>query len=195
MVHHSSCRAVCGPAVNAGRALPAALCALFVVGLLVPALAGAAWSAPVNVSPAAQNALDAQVAVDADGDAVFAWRRFDGTNTRIYGRARSEAGNLGAVQTLSGAGHAFQPQVAVDADGDAVFAWRHFDGANWRIQVRARSAAGTLSAVQTLSAAGGGRLGCSLSPSTPMATRWSAGPASTGRITARRPARGRPSGP
>ncbi len=151
------CRALRKPAVNAGRAkgLSASFCALLVVGLLVPALAEAAWTEPINLSAPGQDPGDPEVAVDADGDAVFTWLRSDGTDYRIQARARSATGTLSAVQTLSAPGQsASRPQVAVDADGDAVFTWLRFDGAKYRIQARARSAGGTLSAVQTLSAAG-----------------------------------------
>ena len=110
---------------------------------------------PSNLSAAGENATAPQVAVDADGDAVFTWARFDGADHRVQARARSAAGTLSAVQTLSSAGQdAGRPQVAVDADGDAVLTWLRSDGTNYRIQARARSAAGTLSAVQTVSAAG-----------------------------------------
>ena len=171
------CRAWGKPAANAGRAkgLSASLCALLVVGLLVPALAEAAWTTPVDLSAAGQDAAP-QVAVDADGDAVFTWLRSDGTDYRIQARARSAAGTLSAVQTLSAAGQdASSPQVAVDADGDAVFTWLRFDGTNDRIQARARSAAGTLSAVQTLSAGRAERGPAPRSRSTPTATRCSPG--------------------
>ncbi len=129
----------------------ASLCALVAVGLQVPALAGA-WTAPVTLSAGGEDSSGAQVAVDADGDAVFTWVRSDGTNDRIQARARSAAGVLSPVQTLSGPGRdASDPQVAVDADGDAVFTWLRFDGVTFRVQARARSAAGVLSAVQDLS--------------------------------------------
>ena len=83
-----------------------------------------------TLSASGQSALP-QVAVDADGDAVFTWTRFDGTNDRVQARARSAAGALSDVQDLSDPGHnAGYPQVAVDADGDAVFTWRRSDGAN-----------------------------------------------------------------
>jgi uncharacterized protein GlcG (DUF336 family) len=112
-----------------------------------------------TLSDAGQSALFPQVAVDDDGDAVFTWRRFDGSGAfccfRAQARARSAAGTLSAVQTLSTSGRdAFDPHVAVDPDGDAVFTWERYDGANWRIQARARSAAGILSGVQILSEAG-----------------------------------------
>jgi glucose/arabinose dehydrogenase len=117
--------------------------------------ASGALSAVQTVSAAGQDAFDPRVAVDAAGDAVFTWRRFDGTNYRIESRVRSASGALSAVQTLSDPGQdAFDPQVAVDPAGDAVFAWRRSDGSNERIQSVARSAAGNLSAVQTLSRLG-----------------------------------------
>jgi hypothetical protein len=133
----------------------ASLVGLVLVGAAAAPSAGAAWTAPVTLSTAGQNALDPQVAVDANGNAVFAWRRFDGTNWRIQARTRSAAGVLGPVQNLSAAGqNATSSQVGVDSDGDAVFTWRRFDGTKLRIQSRARSAAGVLGPVQNLSAAG-----------------------------------------
>ncbi len=143
------------PRAERANGLPAWLCAVLAVGLLAPALAGAVWTAPVTVSGAGEDASSPQVAVDADGDAVFVWVRSDGTNDRIQARARSAAGTLSAVQNVSAAGEdASSPQVAVDADGDAVFTWLRFDGTSDRIQARARSSAGALSAVQNLSAGG-----------------------------------------
>jgi uncharacterized protein YheU (UPF0270 family) len=126
-------------------------------------------SATQTLSEPGQNAVDAQVAVDQSGNAVFVWQRPDGTsdcglNTgcfRIQARARSATGVLSATQTLSDPGRsAFSPQVAVDQDGNAVFAWDRNDDTTdcppsgigcHRIQARARSARGKLSSVQTLS--------------------------------------------
>ena len=133
----------------------ASLAGLVLVGALLPTAAGAAWTAPVTLSAAGRQANSAQVGIDTQGDAVFAWRRFDGTNWRIQARARSAAGTLSSIQNLSAPGqNASRPQVAVDADGDAVFTWERFDGTKWRVQSRARSAAGVLGPAQTLSAAG-----------------------------------------
>jgi hypothetical protein len=95
----------------------------------------------------------AQVAVDADGDAVFTWLRFDGANDRVQARARSAAGTLSSVQTLSSSGqNASHPQVAVRrGNGDAVFTWERSDGANFLIEARTRSAAGALRPFTVLS--------------------------------------------
>ena len=134
------------------KARSAALCGLLAVGLALPALATAEWTTPVDLSQAGQSATNPQVAVGADGNAVFTWARSDGTNTRVQTRTRNAAGVLSGVQTLSSSGQdASLPQVAVDADGNAVFTWQRSDGANFRIQARVRSPAGALTAVQTLS--------------------------------------------
>jgi hypothetical protein len=109
----------------------------------------------VTLSRAGQHAKNARVVMDADGDAVFSWERYDGANWRVQTRTRSKAGAFGPVQTISKAGQdGLYPQVAVDADGDAVFAWLYWDGANYRVQARFRSKAGVFSAIQTVSQAG-----------------------------------------
>ena len=99
-----------------------------------------------------------RLAVDPNGNAVFAWSRFGGTHFRVQTRTRSNASVLSAVQNLSTEWQgAFDPDVGVDADGDAVFAWlRDYGdaGSNTRVQARVRSATGVLSAVQNLSESG-----------------------------------------
>jgi hypothetical protein len=128
-------------------------------------------SATQTLSAAGQPAGYPQVAVDKEGDAVFVWRRLDGTNgclgypgcNQIQAIARSAAGARSPIQSLSVAGlNAELPQVAVDQGGNAVFVWLRRDGTSdcggypgcWRVQARARGAAGDLSGTQTLSAAG-----------------------------------------
>jgi hypothetical protein len=137
------------------RRLLASLVAMLLVGAAAPTSAVAAWTAPQVLSAPGQDADSQQVAIDSQGTAVFVWRRFDGANWRIQARARSAAGTLSPVQTLSApGGSASGPQVAVDADGIAVFTWRQLEGPSGRIQTRARSANGTLSSVQYISASG-----------------------------------------
>jgi hypothetical protein len=140
---------------SAWARLACALSALLIAALVRPPAASATWGAPFDVSSAGNDGFGPQVAVDADGDAVFTWIGGTASDFRVKARARSTAGALGAVQTLSSTGVADAPQVAVDADGDAVFAWVRHDGVNYRIQARARSATGALGAVQTLSFVGG----------------------------------------
>ena len=49
--------------------------------------AAGALSAVQLLSGRRQHAFDAQVAVDADGDAVVTWQRSDGTNDRVQASA------------------------------------------------------------------------------------------------------------
>jgi hypothetical protein len=114
------------------------------------------------LSTAGQDADEPQVAVDPNGNAVFTWQRFDGTNpggpccSRIETIARSSTGTLSVVQLLSASGqNARTPQVAVDLSGNAVFVWKRFNGANDVAQSRTRSSTGTLGVIQTLSSVGG----------------------------------------
>jgi hypothetical protein len=129
------------------------LCLLLVVLLAVPASAQAAFTFAGTISGSIPEFPGrAVVAVSPNGDAVFAWTSFDGTSEnccrRIQARARSAAGPLSPVQTLTGPGqNVFFADVGIDADGDAVFTWA--DGGP--VRARARSAAGTLSPVQTIS--------------------------------------------
>jgi hypothetical protein len=122
--------------------------------------AAGALSPILNLSAAGQpgaprDAFQPQVAVDAAGNAIFTWSRFDGTNSRIQARVRSAGGVLGPVLNLSAAGqNANSPQVAVDGSGSAIFTWSRFDGTNSRIQARKRGSGGVLGPVETLSAAG-----------------------------------------
>ena len=90
------------------------------------------------------------VAVNATGDAVFAWEGFDSAGKlRIHARTRSAAGALGAVRVLSGEGtDAHDGQVGVAADGSAVFAWRCNPGTGELVESRTLSSTGALSTVQ-----------------------------------------------
>jgi len=144
------------------------------LALAAPSSAQAAWSSPIPLSSPGQLFQPPEVAVDQNGNAVFAWSRSDRTTDcpfdssgcdRVYARVRSAAGSLSAVQTLSPARQfALQATVAVDPAGDAIFVWESNDGVPgcpdnynrgcFRVQVRTRSAAGSLSPVQTISPEG-----------------------------------------
>jgi hypothetical protein len=108
------------------------------------------------LSAPGQNADLPGIAMDAAGNALVVWKRYDGARDRIQARARSAAGDFGPVVTLSRAEHhAYDPEVAMTGAGDALVAWRAYDGTYYRLQARSRSAAGVLGAIQTLSAASG----------------------------------------
>jgi hypothetical protein len=109
---------------------------------------------PVHtLSPAGQDVLFYQVAMDADGDALVVWLQQDRFTTyRRVARPLSAAGMLGPQQGLSPAHHdgASAPLFAMDAHGRALIVWPRED----RIQGRSRSSAGVLGPIRALSLAG-----------------------------------------
>jgi PKD domain len=85
---------------------------------------GGAWQTPVSLSQGGESAFDAQAALDAQGDAVVAWTRDDGSSFVIQASSMPAGGGWGAPANLSESGrNAFNPSLAIDARGDAVAAW------------------------------------------------------------------------
>src|SRR5439155_25128782 len=82
------------------------------------------------------SAFSPSVAVDQSGNAVYVWKRPDGTNTcsgypgctRVQIRVRFANGSLSATKTLSDPGrNALNPEVAVDPNGNATAVWALID--------------------------------------------------------------------
>jgi hypothetical protein len=116
---------------------------------------GGAWSAPVDLSSAGQDALITKVAVDPLGNATAVWRRFNGSNWIIQSAERQAGGAWSAPVDLSAAGQdAKFPEMTVDPLGNATAVWRRFNGSNWIIQSAERPVGGAWSAPVDLSAAG-----------------------------------------
>jgi hypothetical protein len=116
-----------------------------------------------DLSAAGRHAFEPQVAVDAQGNAYFTWRRENGSNSIAQFRRRLANGTLGPAQNLSVAGkNAYLPQVASTPQGAVHFVWQleGFDP----VQTR-RLAAGSLGATQDLSPPGqAGTPGLALDP-------------------------------
>jgi hypothetical protein len=98
-----------------------------------------------TLSDPGRDAVEPQVAVDADGDAVVVWRRFFGTSWRVQARAQARSGSLRVVNTLSdpdaaGPFSELAPRVSIDRDGDAVVVWARSDGTNSRVEAAEMSA-------------------------------------------------------
>lgn len=109
--------------------------AIMLAVLAVPAAASAAWSTPDDLSDTGADAAQHEIAIDAAGDSVSTWNRWDGTAWVVQARTRSAAGVLGFAPTLSAPGQdAFQPKVAVDPPGNATIVWSRFDGSKWRVR-------------------------------------------------------------
>ncbi|MBN8870981.1 MAG: hypothetical protein J0H66_13965 [Solirubrobacterales bacterium] len=71
---------------------------------------GGAFGNPVDLSATGQSALNAQIAVAADGTATVVWWRSDGTNRIIQAATRPPGGAFGDPVALSAAGQtAYSP--------------------------------------------------------------------------------------
>jgi pimeloyl-ACP methyl ester carboxylesterase len=105
-----------------------------------------------ELSDPTDEAWDPTVALDADGDAVFAWWIVGRAGARVETRSRSARGTIGSRVTLSDtADDGFEPQIAVDDDGDAVFTWLASNRHGVRVQARSRSPRGRLGRLLDLS--------------------------------------------
>ncbi len=116
---------------------------------------GEAFSAPVDVAPPGADAVEPQVGIDADGNAVAVWSRLDGATRRVQLATRPRGGTFGPPGSLSPAGgEARAPRLAVSPGGDVVVAWQRSDAANTIVQAVARRAGADFGATADLSAAG-----------------------------------------
>ena len=98
---------------------------LAVVLLLAPVTAGAAptWLSPETLSR--PSALNAQVAMDQEGNAVAVWTRQTGFGYTIEAAGRPAGGPWSQAQDIANdVALALAPQVALDAHGNAVAVWR-----------------------------------------------------------------------
>ncbi len=90
---------------------------------------GATWSTPVFLSAPGQPALNASIAVSADGQrAVALWRRLDGARYRTQAAFSTDGGATWSFpDTLSRAGSdAFSPRLVLSADGQrATAVWEY----------------------------------------------------------------------
>lgn len=116
-----------------------------------------AWSTPINLSDAGQDASGPQIDVDPSGNLLVVWSRSDGTALRIQATFKPAAGSFGTPVSISDPGFsASEPQVDFDGSGKAIAVWSRFDGTNLRIQASVRSAGvgGTFANEVTVSEAG-----------------------------------------
>jgi len=119
--------------------------------------AGATWGAVTDLSVAGQSGYYPQISVDAGGNAIAIWQRFDGNHWIAQTRSSSDGGaTWGAVTDLSAAGSdAAEAQIGFDSVGRAIAVWHHYDGVRFIVQTRSSSNAGaTWGAMTELSPAG-----------------------------------------
>jgi hypothetical protein len=119
--------------------------------------AGGPWQAPVDISkpgldgssPPGRTVPGPQLALDAHGNAVAVWQRFNGTSLVVQAAERPAGGRWRAPADVSVPGAAGEdsgsPDVAIDARGNAIVVWHRFDPVRRlnRVQSASRPAGGT----------------------------------------------------
>ncbi|VAX26455.1 putative esterase [hydrothermal vent metagenome] len=76
------------------------------------------------------NALDPQMALDPNGNAIVTWRQWDGTRWNIWANRFVPGTGWGTAEKIEtdDTGHAVSPQVALDPKGNAIVTWEQSDG-------------------------------------------------------------------
>jgi hypothetical protein len=78
----------------------------------------------------AGGAANAQIAFDANGNALAVWQQSDGLRTNIWARPFTPSSGWGTATLLETNTDysAFEPQIAMNASGDAAVVWQQSDG-------------------------------------------------------------------
>ena len=86
--------------------------------------AGGSFGEAAPISDAGGDACCPDLALDAQGNALATWGRFDGTNIRVEAAFRPAGGSFGDPETLSAEDQdGTAPSVAFDAQGNALIVW------------------------------------------------------------------------
>lgn len=119
---------------------------------------GGSWSAPYTLSESGQNAQSPSVGVDANGNAVTIWSRYDGWNSMIQGSTQPYQGNWSVPVNVSETGqNADSPKIAMDNTGttnNAVAVWHRYNGFNFIMQSSSLPSGGDWSAPASISVSG-----------------------------------------
>jgi hypothetical protein len=110
------------------------------------------WSRSAELSVPGENAIAPGVAIDAAGEAVAVWDRFDGEHQIIQATAHPADGSWTPPRDLSAPGrNGEEPQVAVTPGGEALAVWERFDGRVDAIQAATRTPGGAWSGPRNVS--------------------------------------------
>jgi hypothetical protein len=105
----------------------------------------AAWTPPIDLSAAGQNAINAQIAIDPEGNATAVWQRSNGSNTIIQAATKPRLGSWASIPddvSLPGE-DATNPQITIDAKGNATAVWQRSNGSNTIIQASTKPFGGS----------------------------------------------------
>ncbi len=118
-------------------------------------MAGGAWTSPVRLSAAGQDAYLPTLSVDELGNAVGIWFHYDGARYAIQASSLPLGGNWSASIDISSSGvDAYDPQVSTDSLGNAVAVWFQFDGSYYSVQSASLPRGGSWTSPATLSSVG-----------------------------------------
>lgn len=94
-------------------------------------LQGDAWGPSVVISNTEQSANHGSVSLDQNGNAIFLWTEFDGSNYLVQSSTIPYGGTFSLPVTISNESQsAYIPMVASNSNGNAVALWVLFDGLN-----------------------------------------------------------------
>ena len=89
------------------------------------------WSNPVRIEAGSGNALEPQIATDANGNVLAVWSQSDGVRNNMWAnRFIAATGSWGVATQIesSPTGIARRPQIAIDGSGNGIAVWDRFDG-------------------------------------------------------------------
>lgn len=88
------------------------------------------WGTAAVIENNTGDALDPQIAIDINGNALVVWNQNDGTRNNIWSnRYTAGTGNWGTAQLIeTGTGTAFGQQIVIDHNGNALAVWEQFGG-------------------------------------------------------------------
>ncbi len=95
----------------------------------------AGWGVAERIEVDAGSALDQQVALDPNGNAVAVWSQFDGMRDNIWANRFTPTAGWSLAERIEAenAGDARKPKVALDPNGNAVAVWTQSDGTRFNI--------------------------------------------------------------
>jgi hypothetical protein len=116
---------------------------------------GGAWSSPLDLSAAGGNAFAPMIAMNASGDAIAVWTRFDGTNYIAQVSSMPHAGSWSTATDLSASGFDVNNlAVTIDSGGNAVALWDETDGTQSAVKGASCTAGGSWTTPVVVSSSG-----------------------------------------
>jgi hypothetical protein len=92
-------------------------------------VAGVGWQTAELLESSGDHADTSRVAMDASGNAIATYQRYDGSSYDIWATRYQPAGGWGSAQLIeTGDGDAWDAEVALDGAGNALAVWRQHDG-------------------------------------------------------------------